>query len=215
MLSYRLNKSSYTVTGIGDETEDIIVPLTYDGLPVTKIAKRAFCGNERIKSVVIGDNVTAIGKEAFACSNLKIITIGKKVKVIEGKAFWFCPDLEVVFWNAEECTKAFTFGIDKNGEDGIYLALAHCEKLRAVVFGEGVRVIPNNALLCCESIKSIFVPASVTEIGRYAIGSCPNLTEITFGGTKEKWQAIDKIPLWDECTRNYTVYCTDGKIERL
>ena len=64
--------ASYTVTGIGICKEtNIIIPSTYLGLPVTRIADGAFNGNTTITSVTIPNNVTYVGKEAFyGCTSL-------------------------------------------------------------------------------------------------------------------------------------------------
>ena len=57
---------------------------------VTQIGANAFNGNKKIKSVVIGKNVTTIGKKAFFnCKKLKTVKINsKKLKKIGKKAFY-------------------------------------------------------------------------------------------------------------------------------
>lgn len=58
---------------------------------VTSIANNAFKNNKKLKSVVIGKNITKIGKKAFfGCQNLKKITIKTtklKTKTVGAKAF--------------------------------------------------------------------------------------------------------------------------------
>ena len=58
---------------------------------VTSIANNAFKNNKKLKSVVIGKNITKIGKKAFfGCQNLKKITIKTtklKAKTVGAKAF--------------------------------------------------------------------------------------------------------------------------------
>ena len=52
---------------------------------ITSIAAKAFRNNKKITNVVIGTNVTEIGKQAFyGCNNLKKITI-KSTKLTEKK----------------------------------------------------------------------------------------------------------------------------------
>ena len=57
---------------------------------VTQIGAKAFKGNKKIKSVVIGKNVTTIGKQAFYnCKTLKTVKINsKKLKRVGKKAFY-------------------------------------------------------------------------------------------------------------------------------
>ena len=59
-------KTSYTVPNTVE-----IDGITYK---VTKIADKAFKNNKKLKKVIIGKNITTIGKQAFyGCKNLKTI----------------------------------------------------------------------------------------------------------------------------------------------
>ncbi len=73
-LAYTLNSdnASYSVRGIGTATDtDIIIPDTYEGLPVTAIMDAAFVNNKTITSVVIPDSITSIGNGTFnGCSSV-------------------------------------------------------------------------------------------------------------------------------------------------
>ena len=75
-LEFALNsdKQSYYVKGLGTCTDaDIIIPNTYEGLPVTSIGDWAFDSCDSLTSVVIPDSVTSIGEYAFLyCSKLTI-----------------------------------------------------------------------------------------------------------------------------------------------
>jgi hypothetical protein len=76
-LEYTLNADgvSYSVTGIDDGTvKKVIIPPTYNGLPVTAIGDDAFAWCTQLVSVAIGKNVKKIGSGAFAiCANLKTV----------------------------------------------------------------------------------------------------------------------------------------------
>jgi len=52
------------------------------------------------------------------------------------------------------------------------------------------------------------------QLSKYAFDSCANLNTITFDGTVEQWDAIEKDSYWDTFTSNYTIYCTDGTISK-
>ena len=90
-LAYKLSEDGtyYIVTGMGEcNISDIVIPDTYNGLPVKEIGKSAFASDFTITSVVIGNNVTSIGEYAFnACFNLTSVTIGKNVKDIPDQLF--------------------------------------------------------------------------------------------------------------------------------
>ena len=89
-LSYRLNadEESYTLTGLGACRDlDVVIPATYNDLPVTSIQRSAFYNQFSLTSVTIGSNVVTIDDNAFeACSGLTsvfipdtTVTIGKSV----------------------------------------------------------------------------------------------------------------------------------------
>lgn len=65
---------------------EVVIPdETFGGDIVTAIACNAFEGNDKITSVIVGNNVKTIYGEAFwNCKNLKTVTLGKKVEKIGG-----------------------------------------------------------------------------------------------------------------------------------
>ena len=90
--------SSYVVSGIGTCTdEDIIIPPSVEGLPVTKIADGAFKGCKMIVSVSIPDCVDTIGKNAFKdCVSLVEISLPSEMTEINDYAFAGCKSLESI-----------------------------------------------------------------------------------------------------------------------
>jgi len=82
---------------------DIVIPATYNNLPVTEIALNAFnfgSGNTGINSVIIPNSVTSIESMAFqSCVNLKSVTIGSGVTNIGTNAFNGCASLTSVTFN--------------------------------------------------------------------------------------------------------------------
>lgn len=74
-------------------TTKLIIPATvkYKGysFKVTGINNKAFKSSPKLKTVVIGANVTTVGAYSFAnCKKLTSMTIGKNVKKIGGSAFY-------------------------------------------------------------------------------------------------------------------------------
>ena len=96
-LKFELNddESSYIVMGIGTCTDtDIVIPSTYQGLPVTGIANSAFSQCESITSVIIPDSITSVGNGSFAfCYSLKSVSIGNSVTEIQLNTFEGCNSL--------------------------------------------------------------------------------------------------------------------------
>lgn len=89
---------------------DVIIPASYQGLPVTQIRNIAFYNCKQITSVTIPTYVTSIGNYAFEfCENLTSITISNSVIRIGDGAFYNCYKLtSITFqgtvdeWNAIE-----------------------------------------------------------------------------------------------------------------
>jgi hypothetical protein len=80
---------------------DVVIPASYNNLPVTEIAFKAFDSVPDITSVIIPNSVTRLGQAAFSmCIHLKSVTIGSGVKEIGIQTFQNCQDLtSVTFQN--------------------------------------------------------------------------------------------------------------------
>lgn len=104
----------YILEGMGTCTDvDLIIPETYNNLPVAEIGELAYNKRLNIKSVTIPRNITSIGRFAFSD----------------------CTRLEKVYFNAENCADLASWGSDafigSGGEHGI-----------SVVIGKYVQRIP-------------------------------------------------------------------------
>ncbi|HBM98695.1 MAG TPA: hypothetical protein DD413_04645 [Ruminococcus sp.] len=76
--------------------ENINIPSTYKGLPVTIIRDNAF-KNSKIESINIPDSITVIGNSAFEnCKNITAVTLPKCLKTIGSFAFCY-TSLEYIF----------------------------------------------------------------------------------------------------------------------
>ena len=113
---------SYSIIGVDRYIKDvdIVIPLQYDGLPVTAISKGAFSEKNAIKSIRMPITVTSIGANAFYnCVNLIEISIPNYVTSIGEKAFYGCFSLECVSLGSS---------ISSIGED----AFAKCSNIKQV-----------------------------------------------------------------------------------
>lgn len=120
-----------------------------------------------VKSVVISDDVTSIGKRAFDdCTELTSVTIPNSVTSIGEFAFADCSHLTNVTL--------------PNGITNIDTAVFwQCTALTNVTIPNGVTSIGPSAFRCCKSITSVIIPSTVTRIGNYAFYSCTSLTNVT------------------------------------
>ena len=93
-LSFALNANgiSYRVIGIGTyKDSDVVIPNTYNSLPVTEIADGAFEGCKTITGVTVPYGITSIGAKAFkGCAAITKINISHTVTSVGAEAFSGC-----------------------------------------------------------------------------------------------------------------------------
>lgn len=96
-LSYKLNSemNGYEVTGMGTATSsELIIPDTYNGLPVSAVASEAFKGYTAITKVTFPESLTHIGSRAFAgCTGITEVSIPESVAYIDSYAFANCSGI--------------------------------------------------------------------------------------------------------------------------
>lgn len=89
-------------------------------------------------------------------------------------------------------------------------AFVDCPRLERVEIGDGVTSIGDSAFEGCDVLRDVIIGNGVTIIGDRAFSACFDLKSISFNGTVEQWNAIEKGSSWN----NYTIYCADGKINK-
>ena len=155
---------SYTITGIGSIlSTDIVIPSTYNGLPVTAIGNGAFSGYYTIikMSVTIPDSVVSIGIGAFRnCTWLESITIPDSVTEIGYDTFRGCSSLTSI---------TIPDGVTEIGSS----AFSGCTALTSITIPDGVTEIGSSAFSGCTALTSVTIPDSVTSIGVNAFSDCP------------------------------------------
>jgi len=171
-LEFKLynNSSEYMVVGIGKSGANVVIPEYYRQKPVTRIYEAAFANHTRVKSVVVGSNVTVIDDKAFDnCSFMETITfLADEMQSIGANAFQRC-------WALKEIT--IPKGITTIGP----YTFNYCKALEKVTFNDDLYVIDSYAFDGCSSLKEVVLPDSVVAIGEYAFNNCDELTSVTFG----------------------------------
>jgi hypothetical protein len=97
-FTYTTNNGTITITGYAGTNNDVVIPSTIDGLPVTSIGTNAFLNAYyTVTSVTVTDSVTNIGDGAFSgCGMLTNVTMGNGVTSIGDGVFYECTSLTSV-----------------------------------------------------------------------------------------------------------------------
>ncbi len=228
--SVEYNSVTCSVTSIGGWAFCNCSGLTSVTIPnsVTSIGKYAFYGCSGLTSVTIPNSVTSIGESAFSsCSGLTSVTIPNSVTSIGNMAFFHCDSLSFIvapallFNNAGSTFGFTTYAFEEmisqishltiNGGtltqyafDQIHIsyrkleaidlsaaenteisdeAFKGCYNLKTLKLPAGLTQIGYMATAECVNLESIDIPASVEEIGDRAFEDCRSLQSITFGGS--------------------------------
>ncbi|MBO4927581.1 MAG: leucine-rich repeat domain-containing protein [Clostridiales bacterium] len=152
---------------------DITIPPT-----VESIGNGAFESCGKATQITIPDGVTFIGESAFAwCYHLESIKIPDGIETISDYAFEGCQGIDSI---------TIPSSVTSIGDYAFYMtcikdlvipgtvqnigkcAFGDCDELQTITIGEGVRTIGTSAFYSCNSLNTVYIPASVESIGDLA-----------------------------------------------
>lgn len=85
-----------------------------------------------------------------------------------------------------------------------------------IILPNTITTIYFRAFRDCINLKNVVIPNSVNYIDGFILTGCTSFESITFLGTMEEWEEIEKDSDWANdgilTTLNFTVHCTDGDI---
>jgi hypothetical protein len=143
--------------------------------------------------------ITEIGEYAFGfCKKLVSCTIPASIKLIGDCAFWNCSIKTVLF--AEGASPRLSGSMFYASDLGGSLTIP-----------DGITIIPHTAFGSTH-ITNVVIPASVVTIENCAFQYCASLADITFKGTVDQWNAIEKGTDWNWGVSVTYVQCSDGQV---
>lgn len=185
-LVFEKRGDGYAVTGLEESCthEEIVLPKTYEGLPVTAVADGAFENREHIKRVDLS-SVTEIGKNAFrGCTSLGEVVFSKRLKTIGEQAFSSTalktvqlPDsIRTVESGAFAYCEAESVKIPRRAVLRPY-AFYGCPALSSLQFEEGFNGLSEFVFAACPALTNLTLPESLTGIATYSFYQC-GITEL-------------------------------------
>lgn len=194
--TYGIKVGSYGV-------ESVVVPSTYNNLPVTKILENAFENRPQLKSVILPDSIIEIEDGAFGyCPKLTTIYIPDSVKKIGKGVFDGCDELVYEKYNGLKYLgnwlidakdvymdrtklKDSTIGICSEA----FLGNKHVSE---IVIPNGVTEIYSNTFKE-SSIKKLVIHENVTSIDLSSFDYTSNLVEIDVHENNKVYKSIDGV----------------------
>ena len=157
----------YAVSGIGRYSNShLIIPDTYNNMPVTRIKAEAFMGYNTIEEVTLGKNIRVVEKNAFRdIPSLKRLNLNEGLEIVEESAFQGALLLEeLILPNT----------VSSLGE----AAFAYNKSIEKLVLSNSLSIINNKVFSDLTSLKSLTIPNSVLEIGDFAFSRAIKLQSL-------------------------------------
>ena len=197
---------------------------TYD----YEIGRSPFWEREDIRSLVIGEGITAIGTSVFErCYNMATVTFPSTLTTIKARAFFMYtqggltsltipPTITTIGEKAfvdqaltsiimpATLTTLGTYIFD--GSDTLTTARVECSE------------VPGFCFVRCTNLQNVTLSHNVTSIGSHWINYCNRLTQITYEGSLDDWATVSKGTSWDGRSGQLTgtlvrINCLDGYMQ--
>lgn len=163
------------ISGYTGNESDLVIPDVIQGLPVTKIAEKAFYG-KKFNSVKFSSNLITIENEAFYnCGIIEPPVFPNSLISVGEKAFDMCrfsgklvlpKNLETISKYAFAHNSSSEIIVGENTKTVCEYAFYGNNNLESIDFGEGVVTIDETAVSSCYMLKEIHFGKNVSDFGK-------------------------------------------------
>ena len=201
-LNYAVKEDGTAVITGSDYVQggELVIPAEIDGYTVSEIGEYAFVNQAGISTVTLPDTVKIIGGSAFnGCKRLESINFSEGLAEIQKYSFSNCSSLkEITIPDSvtdigieafSDCYYIHKVTIGDGLKEISESTFRGCSYLTDVTLGENVREIGSNAF-SNTALKTIYIPASVTNIRSYAFYST-GYFDVNYSGAETQWRKID------------------------
>ena len=192
---YYLKYSDHiAISGLKSEKNELVIPETIDGLPVTKIQMYSF-QYLSVKSITFPDSITEIDSYSFSdCPNITEVTLPADIERLGFHVFENCTSLETVNF-PDHPVKASDFTFDntpwltaQRKKDPLVIVNNSLIDARTttgdVKVPSGVKYVAGGAFSKNDKVTSVVLPTSVTEIADSTFWMCSNLKSVDARGAE-------------------------------
>ena len=115
------------------------------------------------------ESIEYIGHNAFDSTNINILHVPPKIKILHDEVFINCKNLEKIIFHKN--TQLIEIG--KN-------AFRNCICIKYIKLPKTLKIIRYDAFCNCSNLKVIFIPSSINIIEKNAFKNCNNLKYVIF-----------------------------------
>ncbi len=197
---YKKTEDGITITSYKGDSTEVIIPSSIGNTKVTAIGDAAFSPTRnkidskqrmlrhRLRSVIIPETVTTIGKKAFSlCESLCDLVVPDSVRDIDSTAFDACVLLsdsngfmivkDVLYFY---CGSDSRVDIPDTITNIASEAFCRIRPIKEVTIPYSVTVIEDLAFAFCENLERVYLPDSVIHIGQKVFYGCPKLEIVRY-----------------------------------
>ena len=221
----------------------VIIPKMYNEKKVKTINSYAFKDCVGLTAVIIPNGIEVKKDAFYNCVSLQVFEIGRVGDIYdinattqkhfpigvyfgsEGSAIesmelvhtyqqeWGLNDVGYLHYYSYSSYMPITLKtITVNSSIGCGYAFYNCKNIERVNL-LGTAIIPRYAFKNCSGLKEVHLTDKVKTIETETFANCSNLTSITFYGTIEQWNAIEKGTDWNAgISSSCIIHCLDGNI---
>ncbi len=177
---------------------------------VNRIESFAFAGVTKLKKVVLHEN--AFGDNYYSAYSIEEVDVADSNEYcydVDGIVFEKGTNNLIYYPSGKQGDK---YTVPASTTEIRSSAFSYNNNLTEITVSEGVESMSFAAIYMCESLKTINLPSTLTDVDTSAIDDCDNLTTINFNGTKAQWDALE-LEAYTNSTEGLYLNCTDGTFE--
>ena len=187
---------------------------------LTSLSMYVFYGCTNLREITIPVSVGIIGMDPFGqCTSLAYVNYSgtkaqwKSIEITgdDGSLTLMeirCSDGTI---NKNNQTDSYKYVLLEDGTVKItrYIGSPVNIKIPSELDGKPVKSIKDFAFEDCDTLQTISIPESVTDIGYAVFRDCTRLAYINYGGTRAEWKALVR---YDDNLGELEVHCSDGNL---